>query len=333
MFHRRTSRPPWRTPFTGHGGLGRMGPWLAVALAACTPADQDKVVARVNGTAIVAREVDLAQQREAAAGAPLPDSRGARRHLVHALIVEELMAQQFRRTVPGSAEVDRSAINAARRDVLARHFVATLAARTPPPSCEEIQSYYQGNPLLFAQRRLFELRRLDVALPPAREAELRGRLAAASSLDELMAWLRRADLRFVMSQGETGSDEIPAALRTRLEDMEAGQVAVLPMGQGVQIIQLVGSRDAPLDEDSAWPLIARRLWLERQTAALEAEIRKLSRMAAISLPGEDGTPSRLPVAVSALDLGGRPEALPSCSTVAVKSPRRPQPNHQREAAK
>jgi len=231
------------------------------------------------------------------------------------------MAQQFRRTVPGSAEVDRSAIVAARRDVLARHFVAALAARTPPPSCDEIHAYYVDNPPLFAHRRLFELRQLDLALPPAREDELRARLAAAASLDELMAWLRSVDLRFVMSQTERGSDELPAELRIRLQAMADGQVAVLPAPQGFQVVQLVGSRAAPLNEDGAWPLIERRLWLERQAATLDAEIRRLSRMAAISLPG-DPSPARAAVVASALDLAGRPEAAPSCVAAPVKTPLR-----------
>ena len=303
--------------------LERAAPWLAppclaLLLTSCAPAEEDQVVARVNGAAIVAREVDLALQREGSAAPRPEEADGSRRHLLHSLIIEELMAQQFRRTVPGSAEIDKSAINAARRDVLARHFVATLAAGTPPPDCDEVRAYYRDNPRLFAQRRLFELRQLEVALPPAREAELRARLAAAASLDDVLAWLRTAELRFVMSQTERASDELSSELRARLLDMTAGQVAILPAPQGMHIVQLVGSRPAPLEEDQARPLIARRLWMDRQAQALEAEIRKLSRMAAISLPGEGSPAIRAPVLASAMDapvlaMDARAAAFPACT--------------------
>jgi EpsD family peptidyl-prolyl cis-trans isomerase len=292
---------------------------MLVLTAGCAPPEQDRVVARVNGAPIVARELDLALQRDALAVDSVEDLRSAQRHLLQSLVIEELLAQQFRRTSPGSAEIDKSAINAARRDVLARHFVATLAAKVPPPTCEEVRFYYQSNPLLFARRQVFELRQLDVPLPPGREREFRTRLAAAASLDDLTAWLRNADLRFLMSQTERSSDELPSDLRERLQSMQSGQVAVLAVPQGLRIVQLVGSRMAPLDEDSARPLIERRLWQERQSAALDAEIQKLSQMAAISFSGEVA-PDKSPVRASiiAAASAGDPVVLASCAALSIK---------------
>lgn len=314
-------------------GITLLGAGLIALLATgCGRAAPDEVVARVNGTPIVAQELDLALERNAAATAE--DLRGARRQLLQSLVIEELLAQQFRRTSPGSAQVDKFAAKTLRREMLARHFAASLMAKVPAPGCEEIRTYYRDHPQLYARRQVFDLRRLDVpAATPGGERELRERLTAAASLDEIVDWLRKTELRYVVSQTALGSDEVPAELAARLHGMNAGQVLLLPAEQGTQVVQLLGARAAPLDEAGAWPLIERRLWLERQSAALEAEIRKLSRMAAISLPGESAPPQAAasePVApqappATARDQGGPPAAAPSCSAQRAEG-RRAEPN-------
>jgi hypothetical protein len=106
---------------------------------------------------------------------------------------------------------------------------------------------------------------------------------AAASLDELVRWLRKVDLRFTWSESEHTSDELAPDSLARLREMDDSEVAVLATPDGLRVIQLVGSHPAALDERSAQPLIERRLWARMRAAAVDAEVKRLSELAAISI--------------------------------------------------
>jgi EpsD family peptidyl-prolyl cis-trans isomerase len=251
-------------------------------LAACTPPGE-RAAARVNGVAILHEEVELVRQ-----GGVRADGVPARR-VVEGLIVKELLAQQFLRTARDSASVAESAVNVARRELLAQRHVAAIAARVAPPDAAQVRAFYRAHPALFAKRRAFMLRTLDIVAPPAREAELQERVRAAASLDQLAQWLRKAGLRFAWSEAERTSDELAPGGLSQLAAMRAMAVAVLPTPTGLRVVQLVRSRPAGLDERAARPLIEQRLWAQKRAAAVDAEVRLLSQLAAISIT--DGEPS------------------------------------------
>ena len=266
----------WRVP---------AGPLIVVsAIAACSPLEQDKVAARVNGEKILTEEVNLALQYNGVAA----HDPSARQRLIEKLVIEELLAQQFLRGTPGSALVEKSAVSAARREILARSYIDTLVAGVSRPSNEQMSAYYRDHPDMFARRRIFTLRQVEVSPGPARHAELRRRVATAESLDALADWLRRENVRFVRTDLERGSDELDGKLVAQLDGLKKGEVGLVDTGSGLRVIQLMRTRAAPIDERAAWPSIEQRLWREMRVAAVEAEVRRLSGMAAISIP--EGAP-------------------------------------------
>ncbi len=266
----------WRRP------AGRL--IVVAAIAACSPLDQDKIAARVNGEKILAEEVDLALQYKGVA----KHDPTARQRLVEKLVIEELLAQQFLRGTPGSALVEKSAVSTARREILARSYIETLVGGVARPSAEQMSAYYRDNPNMFARRRIFTLRQLDVSAAPSRHAELRRRVGGAESLDALADWLRRENIRFVRTDLERGSDELEGNLVAQLDGLKKAEVGVLDTSSGLRVIQLVRTRPAPIDEKTASPSIEQRLWREMRVAAVEAEVSRLSGMAAISIP--EGAP-------------------------------------------
>lgn len=261
---------------------------VIAALAGCSPNEHGTIAARVNGETILADEVDLALQYHGVAG---HDPRARQRQLER-LVIEELLAQQFLRSTPGSAEVDESVVSSARRAALARRYVMDLVGGIARPRADEITAFYREHPSLFAQRRIYTFRQLDLVAPPTALAEARRRLRAAESVDELVEWLRRTNLRFTSSDIERGSDELSDDLLAQLDRLASGEVGVLEGNRELRIVQLAGVRPAPLDEKSAWPIIEERLWRERRAATVEAEVRRLSRLAAIAIP-EDTAPGAI----------------------------------------
>lgn len=257
---------------------------VVAAVAACSPLEQDKVAARVNGEKILAEEVDLALQYKGVA----THDPTARQRLIEKLVIEELLAQQFLRGTPGSAVVEKSVVSAARREILARSYVETLVDGVKRPSAEQMSTYYRDNPDMFSRRRIFTLRQVDVSAPPGRHAELRRRVDGAESLEALTDWLRRENIGFVSSDLDRGSDELDGNLVAQLDGLKEGEVGLVDTGSGLRVIQLLRTRAAPIDEKAAWPSIEQRLWREMRVAAVEAEVRRLSSLAAISIP--EGAP-------------------------------------------
>ena len=247
-------------------------------LAACAPPPGEQAAARVNGITILQDEVDLVRTFGGEQAQDMPARR-----LVEALIVKELLAQQFLRTARGSAEVAESALSVARRELLAQRYVAALVGDIAPPDAEQVRAFYRAHPGQFAKRRAFVLRTLEIRAPPAREPELRDRVRAAASLDQLVKWLRTAGLRFTWSESEHTSDQLAPDSLAQLAAMRNSEVTVQTTPDGVRVIQLIGSRPATLDEPAARPLIERRLWARMRAAALDAEVKRLSGLAAISI--------------------------------------------------
>lgn len=266
-----------------------LGLLLLVGAAGCSPVGDPEVVARVNGNPILASDLDRALRH----APPTADAVGsARRLALESLVIEELFAQQYLRAVPGSAAVDRAVVTAARRDALAQRFVAGLMKDVPRPTADEIRAAFYASPSLYARRQVFELRQVDIQAPPERGDEIRRQIASQPDVEALLEWLRAENLRFAMNLAEVGTEDLPPPLAKRLPSLRPGQVAVLPAPNGLLLLQLVGSRAAPLDLVTAWPSIEARLWAERQKAAVSEEFARLSKLAMIRYEPEAApTPS------------------------------------------
>jgi EpsD family peptidyl-prolyl cis-trans isomerase len=265
------------TAYSHSPPAGRLALGLLLALGACTPQPPDKVEARVNGEPILTREVDLALQHLPTA----PAEQNRRGQVLRHLVIAELLAQQVRRTTPDSAALADTAANTARREVLARRYVEHLEQGVAAPRAAEIRAYYRTHPELFAERHVFDLRAVAIHVGPERADELRQGVRLAASLDDLIRWLRQQKLPFTVSETARSSDELSPVHLDQLRAMKDGQTAAAFGDEGFLLIQRMGVRQAPLDERSAWPQIARRLHTEMQLAAVNAEVQRLTRTAAI----------------------------------------------------
>lgn len=264
------------------GTFLRCLPCCSVALLGGCSLSPGEQAARVNGVKITQEEVELVREHTEEPADEVP----ARRRLLDGLIVKELLAQQFLRTARGSAAVSEQAVSVARRELLAQRYIAELVAAVPPPSAEQMRAFYHEHPHMFAERRAFSVRTLDIVLPAAREPELRERVRAAASLEALVAWVRREELGFAWSETLHRSDALSAESLAQLGAMRVNEVTVLPVPQGVRVIQLVGSRPDALDEEAAAPQIRELLWAQLRTGAINAEVERLARLAAISITDE-----------------------------------------------
>jgi EpsD family peptidyl-prolyl cis-trans isomerase len=197
----------------------------ALAATACSreeaPGGGD-VAARVNGGEVPVARVQAALAREAA-----PADRGqAGARALEAAIDEELLVQKAL-----AARLDRDpdvmrALDESRRRILARAWLDHAVARRAQPDAGQVSAFYSANPELFAERRIYSIRRLSVPGARGREAQLAARVASGDRAG-LEGWLAREGIAFQARETTEPAEALPLALLARLHTMKDGEAVVV----------------------------------------------------------------------------------------------------------
>lgn len=230
-------------------------------------------VAKVNGTEISLREV-----RGVAPGTAA--------QALEKVIDRELLVQKAL-----SAKLDRDpqvvqAIDTARRQLLAQAYLERTASAAGGSSKDEVRAFYEENPALFSQRRVYRLRELVVSAPAEMIDVLRAESSRARSLEDVAAWLKGRNAKFSVDVLTQSAEELPLAFLPQLARMRAGEIAVFPTPLGASVIQLVHAEDAPLTEQQAAPLIEHFLAGRKRLETAAAEVKRLREVATIEYLGE-----------------------------------------------
>lgn len=218
-------------------------------LMACEPANQH-ALARVNGVQISSREAAMTQAA------------------LEKVIDRELLVQKALEAGLDKDPAVAETIDNARRQVLAQAYVERVSARSAKPTREEVRAFYDENPALFAERRIYRLRELTVSSP----ADL-----IEGDLEHIIASLRSRGARFSLTTQAQAAEELPLAYLPKLSRMKPGEVAVF----GTTAIQLIQAEDAPLPPEQAYALIEQFLAGKKRMELAAAEVKKLREGARI----------------------------------------------------
>jgi len=240
-----------------------------------------KLVAKVNGTEITMQQMGPTRTANPA-------------QALDRVIDRELLVQQAL-----EARLDREpqvarAIEDARRQVLAQAWLERTAAARAKSTPDEVRAFYEENPALFAQRRIYKLRELTVAGGAANEALridlLRSELGAARDLDEVAGWLKWRNLEVSAVTSTTqAAEHLPLGYLPQLARMKEGDLAVFPSaaaGGGATVVQLVHAQEAPLAEHDAAPVIEQFLAGRKRLELAAAEVKRLRAAASIEYVGD-----------------------------------------------
>lgn len=266
------------------------------------------VAAKVNG-----RDIPMARvQAEHVAG-----REGSVRALDR-LIDQELLVQAAEREHLDRDPQVRRALEEARRQVLAQSFVDRSVAGAGDGAFDEVHDYYEQNPALFGQRRIYRFRELAVEGPSEKLTKLSQLARSSGSLEELAAWLRERQLAFTVASATKPAEQLPLNFLPRLAEMTDGERAVFPTPSGASVVQLIESQQAGLTEAQAAPVIERFLASRRRLQTADEAIAKLRAAAAIEYQGGFRTGGR-DVALRAA-LAGSGNEKGSAGPVAVSKP-------------
>ena len=261
---------------------------LAVLLSGCSDKKKDKAAsqtaARVNKEEITVHQINfvLQQQRglapaQAASAAPV--------------VLERLIDQELTLQKAQEQKLDRDPrvvqqIDAARRDIVSRAYVEKIGSGAPKPSPEEVKTYYEQNPALFKERRIYSLQELAIEAKPEQLAELRAKLQAAKDLNEFINYLKTNDFRFAGNQAVKPAEQLPMASLAALAKLKDGQALFNAAPNGAQVVVLAGSRMQPVDEERARPAIEQFLLNERKRKVIEDDLKALRSASKIEYVGD-----------------------------------------------
>jgi EpsD family peptidyl-prolyl cis-trans isomerase len=267
---------------------------LAGLLAGCGPGagskdagtTAGKLAAKVNGTEITMQQLGSSRSP----GGPASPLQALDQVIDRELLVQRALEAKLERD-PQVAQ----ALEESRREVLAQAWLDRAAAARAKPSAEEVRAFYEENPALFAQRRIYKLRELTVtgeaALRDPLLSQIRAELSGARDLEDVAGWLRWRNLRVSAVTGTTqAAEHLPLGYLPQLARMKDGEFAVFPGGAGAAgsatVVQLVHAEDAPLAEREAASLIEQFLSGRKRLELAAAEVKRLRGAASIEYVGD-----------------------------------------------
>lgn len=242
-----------------------------------------QVVAKVNGDEITVYQLNYAMSR--VGNIPKGGENEAEKQVLKSLVDQQLLVK-----LATDKKLDRNpnvlqAIEASKSQILAQAALEQLVQPLlTKPTDTEIHDYFVKTPELFANRRIYKFIEVSIASKTPLE-KIKSMLSGAKSLDEFFGKLRKEDIEFKTATVVKPAEELPTVLLPKFFKMAKGEVAIVPAGDSVSVLQLQDFQEQPVTEEQAKPLIGKYLLEQNRKTLLEAELKKLRDSAKIEYLG------------------------------------------------
>jgi EpsD family peptidyl-prolyl cis-trans isomerase len=268
----------------------------AAVLAGCGKGDDKKAASQVAAT-VNSEEITVHQVNNVLARNPsiTPEAAPrAKREIVERLVDQELARQQAL-----EKKLDRlpnvvQAIEAAKTEILVRAYFQEVAAAQAKPTPEEVNKYYAEHPELFSERRFYVLEEIALASKDGIAAALRERVAKAKSMQEIADWLKARQAQYAVNRGGRAAEQLPLEVLAKLQKMKDGEIQVIEAADRLNVIHVLATKRAPLDETTAAPGIQQYLFNRRSSEVIAEEMKRLKEHAKIEYVGEFATANPAP---------------------------------------
>ncbi len=287
---------------------------MTLALCACDrvkPGAATQIAAKINKEEISVHQVNYLLQRQT--GLTPDQLEDASRKTLEALVDQELVVQ-----AATDQHLDRDpavvqALEAARRELLARAYTERLAASVPLPTAGEVQEYYDSTPALFAKRRVYTLVDTAFEAKPAQQRAVRAQLSSMHNAAQVAAVLRQAGLRFGARRSTVGAEALPLQSVDAMAALHAGQSHLIGGTKDAHVLTVLAAEPASLTFDEARASIEGYLTGERKRERVQQQIKLLRSAARIEYRGRFAAP-----AASLASVTPAPAAASGLSAVSLR---------------
>lgn len=259
-----------------------------IVLSGCGDGKEKKaatqVAAKVNSSEISVHQINAVLAK--AQGIPPEAAARVRQEVLEKLIDQRLIFDQaVEKRLDRSPEV-MMAIEAAKREIVARAYLDQVIAALPKPTGEEIRKYYADNADLFSCRRVYTLQEINVEPKPGIVGDLKQMAAAGKPLDDIANWLKEKGVRFQAGGGTRAAEQIPLEILPKLVQIKDGQAGVIEASQSILVVRVASSQAVPIGEAEAKARIHQFLHNLRVQQAAGDEVKKPKSAAKIEFQGE-----------------------------------------------
>jgi len=220
-------------------------------------------------------------------------------------VLDSLIDQQISVQQAIDKKLDRDpavmmAIDESRRAILSRAYIEKIRATIPAPTTGEVSKYYTDHPEIFAQRRIYNLRELDVMVKPGLADVLRDQVAKGVAFDAIAADLKNKNIPFNATNSTHAPEDTAFEVLSKISVLKDGQMTFFDRTNGLSILQVVATKPAPVDEKTATPFIQQYLTNTHSKEEIAKQLKSLKGATKIEYFGEflasSGTNTEVPKA-------------------------------------
>jgi EpsD family peptidyl-prolyl cis-trans isomerase len=259
-----------------------------LSLAACGGGGDEKkatqVAAKVNKDEITVHQVNQNLPR-------LNNPTEAQAKVVSKQVLDRLVDQQLFIQKAVDQKLDRdpqtmTAIENAKREILARAYIERVMANAGKPSPDQVKKFYAEHPELFSERRIFRLQEITMRLTPEQAAKVREALPGMKSLQDVANYAKANNIPANANNVVRAAEQLPMEFAARVSKMKDGEIVAVPGRGGMAVVQVVQSQSQPLDETKATPFIEQFLQNKARMEVAQTELKGLREAAKIEYVGE-----------------------------------------------
>ncbi len=271
-----------------HGAACAASAWaLVAALAGCGGGDAkdgSQVVASVGRSEITESQVSLALEHQRGLR---PDQVDAvSRRVVTGLVEQQLVIDKARDLKLDRDQRVMQNIESMKRELIAAAYVNRIAEGARAPGDRDIQAYYDDNPALFAQRRIYTLQELALGVPPERTKEIEAQLGQLKSTQEIAEYLKAHGISAASTQSTVAAESLPLPVLQRVSTLKPGQGLMIASDGKLRVLLLLSAHDGPLTPAQARPSITAYLLTRNKRQAVEKELASLHAGAQVAYYGK-----------------------------------------------
>lgn len=229
----------------------------ALALTACDnnvdkkPSTQ--IVAKVNDVEITMHQVNRAVK--GAQKVTAENVQSIRREALEKLIDQQIIVEKAKKE-----NLDRTpdvimAIEQAKKDILAKAYIQKLVLNSTKTKSQEIKDYFNENPALFSERRIFNFEDIGFTQDAAIMPELRAQIAQQKPMAEIATWLRDKGVKYSGGTYLRPAEQIPLSILPRMQYAKPGEILLVEMDNAVHLIHVIKYEASPIDLAAATPFI------------------------------------------------------------------------------